>query len=71
MKRIFITSAIILSLACCNDQEDNSETPVGNSDSVGATGANPGTGVEDTTTIHTDSISNAGHHNKADTIAPQ
>ena len=73
MKAIII-ALLAIAVMSCNNNETNEATapPTGNSDSVGATGDNPGTGELDTTLAkgyHADTVSH--HTNKADTLAPQ
>ncbi|MEO6723372.1 MAG: hypothetical protein ABIN67_23600 [Ferruginibacter sp.] len=48
MKQLLILAALSFSIASCNNQDRDADIPTGNSDSVGATGTNPGTGTIDT-----------------------
>jgi hypothetical protein len=74
MNKAIIIALLTFAKISCNDNQTSTATnpATGNSDSIGATGENPGTGKLDTGIekgFHADTVSH--HTNKADTLAPQ
>lgn len=48
---VIYLAALTFSIVSCNDQDNTVDIPTSNIDSIGATGANPGTSIIDTTSM--------------------